>query len=316
MAVVPLSRIPPGALAHVLAAQQDEWLERLDWNLTEITEQLEEWIGTRVLRGSVLLEGDEPVGYGFFSPEAGRCLIGDIYVLPSHRTPAASRLLAGEMLQQVLRSYGRKRLESQSVHFDTRGLEEAFAENGFTREGRCYLTADLRGGRVLSQPTEHPRVRIRPWVESDYAAVHEIIYESYRGTVDARANSGYRTREGCADLLEALTDSAWCGRFDSQLTQVAIDRETGRCCGVAIASRISRTAAHLGQISVLPIYQGEGIGRALVERALEAAKASALARVTLAVTRANERAARLYENCGFRPHLSFPVFFRDPQTNH
>jgi ribosomal protein S18 acetylase RimI-like enzyme len=310
LSTVLLDRLEPTALAAVLAAQQGEWHAYLGWDMAEIGGLITESLQANALRGLALLDGSDPIGYGFFTMEPGRCMIGETYVIPDRRTVAANRLLAAGLLSQIQRAHARRRVESQSVHFDTRGIDEVFAGQGYTREDRSYLMVDLEG--LPPAPAGHPRVCVRPWQDADFAPALEIIYQSYRGSVDARANSGYRTREGCADLLDALTNSVWCGRFDPQITQIAVDRATGRQCGVAIASRISATTAHLGQISVLPIYQGEGIGRALVEAALAAAGQSRLARASLAVTLANESAARLYEGCGFRPRLVFPVYFRDP----
>ena len=111
--------------------------------------------------------------------------------------------------------------------------------------------------------------------------------------------------------MDALVSSAWCGTFDAELTQVAVDRATGRVCGVAVASTISDVAGHLGQISVLPDYQGMGVGRELVSRALSVGRGAGFAALTLAVTDDNDPAIHLYRSCGFRPVLAFPVFYRD-----
>jgi ribosomal protein S18 acetylase RimI-like enzyme len=189
-------------------------------------------------------------------------------------------------------------------------LDEAFLDLGFERHDRDYLAIDL-GTDVPARADAHPRVAVRGWLDSDYTPALEVVYQAYRGTVDARMNVQYRTREGCADLLDALTDSMWCGRFDPSLARVAIDRASGRCCGVVVASVISDRAAHLGQVSVLPDFQNEGVGRAMIAEVLEAAAAAGFPRATLAVTRANHAAMRLYRALGFVPVLEFPVYTRE-----
>ena len=52
-------------------------------------------------------------------------------------------------------------------------------------------------------------------------------------------------------------------------------------------------------LAVAPEHQGAGIGRALVEAALDEARARGARKVTLRVLAPNHRARRLYDACGF-----------------
>lgn len=308
--VVPFGRLPAGAMAGVLAAQRAEWLERLEWDIAEITDFVEEAVAGRSLRGSALLANDEVAGFGFFTVEVDRCLIGELYVGPEARSPEAHEALVEGVVRQIRQTRPRKRVESQSIVFDPRGFDEAFARHGFARHDRDYLVAELAAAPAT--PAEHPEVEIRPWREIDFAPALEVVYRAYRGTVDAELNVQYRSREGCADLLDALTDDVWCGRFDPALARVAVERRTGRCVGVAVASAIGPRAAHFGQISVHPRLQNRGVGRRMLASALAAAREAGFARATLAVTRANRAAGALYASLGFTPSLAFPVYTRDP----
>jgi ribosomal protein S18 acetylase RimI-like enzyme len=308
--VVPFARLTRGALGRVLEAQRREWRERLAWDIAEIADFVEGAIDSRSLRGLALVADDEVVGFGFYTVEVERCLIGELYVRPEARSPEMSALLADGLVRRIRRAKPRMRVESQSIVFDGRGLDEAFAKLGFARHERAYLALDL-DAREFDEPPEHRRVVVRAWEPSDFAPAVEVVYQGYRGSVDAKLNAQYRSREGCADLIDALTDTAWCGRFDPRLARVAVDRETGRCCGVAIASAISSPAAHFGQVSVLPRRQNEGVGRAMLESALAAARREGFATATLAVTRANVAAGALYHSLGFRSRVEFPVYTRD-----
>ena len=49
--VVPFARLGAGALGGVLSAQRREWLERLEWDISEISEFVETAIQARSLRG-------------------------------------------------------------------------------------------------------------------------------------------------------------------------------------------------------------------------------------------------------------------------
>jgi ribosomal protein S18 acetylase RimI-like enzyme len=61
----------------------------------------------------------------------------------------------------------------------------------------------------------------------------------------------------------------------------------------------SRHVLHVAGLAVDPAHQGEGIGRALMEAAIEAAKRRAARRLTLRVLEPNKRAQKLYESLGF-----------------
>ena len=302
-----LDRFSPEDLTYLLEAQRNEWASRLEWDLREILSLIEDSVQESALEGNVLVAEGEAIGYGFFVPEGRRVLIGEIYVLPEQRGADSTSALVNALLDRISTQYPRRRVESQSVHFDPEGLNDSFAEHGFESASRQFMRVDVDE----TQAAAHPRVIVREWREADFDRACSVIYESYRGGVDAVANSGYRTREGCADLLDALANSVWCGEFDPELTRVALDRETDRLCGVAIASTISTLTGHLGQISVLPECQSAGIGRALVQNAIHKAHDLGLEALTLAVTSANASAVHLYESCGFKTVLEFPVFYKD-----
>jgi ribosomal protein S18 acetylase RimI-like enzyme len=82
---------------------------------------------------------------------------------------------------------------------------------------------------------------------------------------------------------------------------VALDR--GRVVGWCdVTPREQRpTTRHSGVlgIGVLPEWRGRGVGRRLIEHALEASRAFPLARVELTVRADNERAVALYRKIGF-----------------
>lgn len=58
--------------------------------------------------------------------------------------------------------------------------------------------------------------------------------------------------------------------------------------------------ATIGSIYVLPSFQHQGVGRALIERILDNAKIQGFMEMTLHVLAANERARRLYEYLGWQ----------------
>jgi ribosomal protein S18 acetylase RimI-like enzyme len=81
---------------------------------------------------------------------------------------------------------------------------------------------------------------------------------------------------------------------------VLVDNEIAGWCDVLPNAR--RTVyAHCGTLGMglLPKYRGQGIGRKLVQRALDAALAFGITRIELTVRETNINAIALYRNLGF-----------------
>jgi ribosomal protein S18 acetylase RimI-like enzyme len=86
-------------------------------------------------------------------------------------------------------------------------------------------------------------------------------------------------------------------RFDPARRQI-VQHE-----GVDIGELVVEERSHeiyLARIALLPEWQGRGVGGSIVRSLLERARATGKA-VVLEVLHANPRAARLYEELGFRP---------------
>jgi ribosomal-protein-alanine N-acetyltransferase len=80
----------------------------------------------------------------------------------------------------------------------------------------------------------------------------------------------------------------------------AFDTTTGIVAGVVLTSFVGPHTGHITQLGVMPHAQGMGIGRDLLERAMDALYRNGAKRISLTVTVANERALGLYRRAGFR----------------
>src|SRR4029079_2987669 len=69
--------------------------------------------------------------------------------------------------------------------------------------------------------------------------------------------------------------------------------------GRATRLESNRDVADIRGLAVAPNHQGRGLGRALVEAALNAARGRGARKVTLRVLGPNTAARALYESCGF-----------------
>ncbi len=154
-------------------------------------------------------------------------------------------------------------------------------------------------------------IHIRPLSEPDllgYKALrdamltsHPEAFTSHADTERLRAIASYRSR--------------LAGNGPTLFTLVALD--AGRVVGALTCEREPRRKvqhiAHLVGMMVADTHRGRGIGRALLQAALERLRTvPALAQVTLSVTAGNRAATGLYESAGFSRYGSLPDAIRLP----
>jgi ribosomal protein S18 acetylase RimI-like enzyme len=84
----------------------------------------------------------------------------------------------------------------------------------------------------------------------------------------------------------------------AQYVALVDDRVVG-WCDILPFDRPTKSHGGVLGLGILPEHRGRGIGPALIEAALAAAKASGLTRVELLVREGNGRAVALYERLGF-----------------
>jgi ribosomal protein S18 acetylase RimI-like enzyme len=314
--IIPLREADFAALEQLFDEQCREWLDLLRWDYSAPSRTIRQVVRDRELAGVVAMSGALPVGFSYYVVESGRGSIGDIYVSSGWRGLGIDRRMTAVVLDELDHTPAARRIESQCVGIGNDASTALLESRGFERFDRQYMTMEVASGEGSSSATGESDaagagISIRPWQEGDFARAAEVIHRSYRGRQDSRINTQYRSESGCAELLTILTDHVWCGEFLNGVSQAAYQNAAGRLVGVLIGSRIAPGAGHIGQISVLPSYQGRGLGRRMINRALAEYKRRGFDSVSLAVTSANASALHLYESCGFRTIHTFPVFFRE-----
>ena len=81
---------------------------------------------------------------------------------------------------------------------------------------------------------------------------------------------------------------------------VAVDAAE-RVVGTAGLLRTGPSSGEVRKMFLLPEARGQGVGRALLDAVLDAARTRGLERLTLTTRHRYDRAIRLYERAGFRP---------------
>jgi ribosomal protein S18 acetylase RimI-like enzyme len=133
-----------------------------------------------------------------------------------------------------------------------------------------------------------------------------IMQAAYQTTVDVELNMLYRTVEGCSNVLDNLLQQGGCGPLVTEASAFA--RSRGQGIGFVVVTEIAPRQGHLAQVAVLPAYQRRGVGRMLVHHCLTQLAARHFDTLSLIVSRANQRAFRLYQTMGLQEILTFPVF--------
>jgi len=317
--LVALADAQMAGLESLFDEQCEEWLALLRWDYTGPSRLIRQVARQRELMGFAAMSGSTTIGFAYYVVEGERASIGDVYVAQTWRGAGVDRQLVAAILDEIKREPQVRRIESQCVSVENDAATSLLESHGFERFDRYYMMVELARSEDPLPPSEPalpasgavPDVTIRAWKENDFATAARIIHRSYRGQYDSRINSQYASEDGCAELLTILTDHIWCGNFLPHVSRVAVRHSGRNLVGVLIGSRLAPRAGHIGQISVHPAYQGQGLGRRLIESATIEFARYGFSTVSLAVTAANTPALSLYQSCGFRRIHTFPVFYRE-----
>lgn len=133
-------------------------------------------------------------------------------------------------------------------------------------------------------------------------------------TIDIVCSLTDAEREQIAALVAQLTSKEIdAARFDevaqSTESQLFAARRNGRIVGVlvlALYPTLTGRKAWIEDVVVDSAERGAGIGRALVERAIEEASARGASSVDLTSNPSREAAHRLYLACGFEKRATTP----------
>jgi ribosomal protein S18 acetylase RimI-like enzyme len=149
-------------------------------------------------------------------------------------------------------------------------------------------------------------VSLESWGEADLYDAAAILQAAYHGGVEAEIHARYHTTDGCRDVLENLLYQGSCGGLVAEASAMA--RHGGRSIGCLVVTELAPRQGHVAQVAVLPEYQGLGIGQRLLDYGVSRLAACQFDTLSLIVSRANDRALKLYQAMGFHKVLAFPVF--------
>ena len=292
----------PRELRPLLDEEAALWHSELGWDFAEVRAAVSGGIERGTLPGRVVADGERAVAYCYYMVDPARVIVGSIFATRALRGQGLEEELVDAVIEDALAERGSGRVECQTLFCTAPSADGRFERKGFASRPRHYMRRELRDPVPEPAPLPHG-VALRSLKREDLSAAAEIIYQSHQRSVDAALNLTYATPATCRAFVETLVVRSGCGQFDAEASRFACGPRGP--LGVLIASRLSRTNGHLCQVSVTPGAQENGLGAALVSRALQAFRAEGLASATLSVTASNERAHRLYERLGFTVQRAF-----------
>ncbi|MCC6507495.1 MAG: GNAT family N-acetyltransferase [Pirellulaceae bacterium] len=159
---------------------------------------------------------------------------------------------------------------------------------------------EIRLSQLDLRPLElDGRVELKPWSNALIAEHALVKWESFRSEIDAHVFPCLGEKEGCARLMRQISsrpnfvpEATWLACHQTPTTWIA--------CGTVQGLMVSPREGAIQNLGVHPDYRDQGIGRALLARALEGFRAVGCTHAQLEVTVQNTAAVRLYERVGFR----------------
>ena len=139
-------------------------------------------------------------------------------------------------------------------------------------------------------------VEVAEATDDDVAAISDFIREAWR-----QAGPGAAGFAGATDevIAEISTPAAIQARIGGPERRMFLARADHTVVGFSASRRLTTQTVELAGIVVLQSMVGRGIGRPLVEVAVESARANGFKRMTVSTESDNQRAIGFYQARGF-----------------
>ncbi len=306
--VVELPHLQPKDIDPLLAEEVGAWEEEFAWDFRPSADLLRRFLQVRSLSGCALRFEDRVVGYAYSVCESRKGLIGDFYLRSNYRRQSFQVILLEAIVRSLMLTPGIRRIESQLMMLRAEaGAHSLPFREYLRRHDRYFMQIGREAMLHMSQRALPPRVHLVPFHERHLEEMAQVVSGSYRGHVDSEINDQYRSIPGARQFLTNIIRFPGCGRFSADNSLLAIDDNTGRACGMCLASHVASNSGHVTQLCMLPALRSAGIGYELLRQTLAKLANSGCRSVSLTVTCENVDAIRLYQSVGFNITATFPA---------
>ena len=309
--VADLRKVDPKTIDALMEEEAELWLERLGWDYSPTQSFLRGYIRRHMLPGFAVLEGARALGYLYVVLEGDRGIVGNVYVAREHWGDGLESRLAAAAAESLQATPGVRRIEAQLLIFSGADVAGALGDAGFEVFPRHFLSLELNSWDDKRAAPDG--LELRRWNNDKIDEASRVVFEGYRGGVDAYFSTSFGSADRCREFVVNLVRRAGCGRFLPAMSTAGFGPE-GEMVGVVIATQLSDEVGHLPQISVAPEAQGRGFGAFLVAESLRRFRRAGYRSVSLTVTEENRRAYDWYLRFGFADILPFDAYlWRRPQ---
>ncbi|MBR0225316.1 MAG: GNAT family N-acetyltransferase [Thermoguttaceae bacterium] len=174
---------------------------------------------------------------------------------------------------------------------------------------RVEMTLDLTN-HELPEPTLPDGFFWTAWNPVLISTHARILHAAFCNDLDGRVFPTYRQYEACEYLVRASSsaksfapEGTWLIGREIEVdagTNVSVGRPLKFCAAIQ-GVRPSKKMGQIQNVSTLPTYRRQGLGRALVLKALNGFLSKGRTHASLEVTAENTGAIRLYSSLGFQP---------------
>lgn len=288
--------------------EEQAWLEDLAWDYSPVRQILGSFLEQDLLSGYVALAGERPLSYSYYLLHHKKGIIGTLYASKAEGAQEVALDVLARVLESLKGPETVRRIEAQLMPFHQLNPTPAFTRFGFQHYTRYFVELQLAHAEWCPGPPRSGHVV--PWDSAFIRLAADVAFKSYRDQMDAVICEDYCSEAGCEGYLRSLVENPGCGVFVPEASFLALDGR-GLPCGFIVGSRISGGAGMIPQIAMLPSFQGQGLGKALMNHSLSAFKALGYRSVSLTVTKKNRRAFEWYQRLGFRLRKEFGAYVWD-----
>src|SRR5690348_10336757 len=142
--IIDLRHLLPAAMEALLTDEGRVWERELLWDYSSTANMIRRFLEGRALAGYAAIENRQATGFTFYVYEAGKGLIGDLFVRPDFRRESVYFKLLTSTLETLEATPGIRRVEAQLLHADTPYVRGLFASRGYLCHDRSFLKLDLQ----------------------------------------------------------------------------------------------------------------------------------------------------------------------------
>ena len=306
-----LDQIRAVELDAVLEEEVQAWRVELDWDFQPAAEMIRRYVERKAILGSALLVDGALAGYAYSVADERKGIVGSLYVRARQRNEERENALLKQVLENLVRVPRVHRVEAQLMMLGNPFRSGLPGERYLRIHERNFMMTELEGVGSLPTGRAGEKIFMLNWTERRQDDAAQVIVASYQGHVDGQINDQYRSPGGARRFLMNIVQYPGCGMFHAAASFMAVERETGKMCGISLASMVAGEVGHITQICVTPAVKGRGVGYELMRRSLAALAASGCRKASLTVTASNREAVELYERMGFTTLRKFAAYVWD-----